>query len=393
MSMPEITRQGPVARAISTVIAGVSLCALAAGCGADVADLSALPDGARSVAVEPRVVVDGLIELGARADRVVIDEVIFHAPTVTLRDHDQVLADVLGSDPDNESPLLFRYDVNDRDGFGDVLGGERNWVLQDQGDLVFGFEHFGLQAPEREKLEDSTGVSLGELEGHTAVVHGYMLTRSAGDRTSRGFTVPCTADGTPDGNPAHCHSKLADGDPDGNPADGDPDGNPAVPRDGTRNDGDPDGNPAVPGQDDGDPDGNPSQDPDGGSAGKHVDRALSSDSAVVGVHESGNYALVPFFLVLDDTFALRVPAGDVLAGNVDAGQVLPIDLHVSLDQLLTDDLLHQLDAQASDDVAGPIVVKVVNGTSALAIGVQAEGVTRVRQTVSGPGIRVIGDRR
>ena len=330
-------------------------------------------EGALALAVQPRVVMDGLVQLGAREDRILVDEVLFHAPTVTLRDGEQVLEDVLATDPLHHDALLFRYEVTSADGFGDVLGGERSWSIGGRGDLVFGFEPFNLDSPRLQKLEGATQVNLEELVGHTAVVHGYMMRSAA---TSTGFSKD-PLEGDPDGNPAQT-ADQAEGDPDGNPAD---------------TEGDPDGNPAHP-KGEGDPDGNPSQNTESRAKGHHIDHGLvaQSGNGLVGVHSHGRaQERVPFFLVLDATFPLRVPV-DGLA-PVGADEVLPIDLHVQLDALITDDLLAQLDAQATDSATGAIVVQLPDA-SAVGIDVQTAGVKhRAREAATSSGIRVVGDRR
>ena len=363
----------------------------AAACAAGEQDTPVAADGSRRIWVEPRVVMDGLVALAQRADRVVVDEVLFHAPTVTQRAGDHVIADVLGSDAKNASPLLFRYQVSSEDGFGDVLGGERHWTIsgrQDggsRGDLVFGFEPFSQGDALLERLEGETGVDLHELSGHTAVVHGYVLSQAAPTTSHSPNTLTGFANQE--------QGKKADGDPDGNPADGDPDGNPAHPK--TGQDGDPDGNPAHPGGDkqDGDPDGNPSTGTDGHGSGKHLDHGFSNGGAV-GVHEQGSWTPTPFFLVLNETFGLRVPVDGVFDDVIGLDQEQPIDLHVALDELLTDELLKSMDEQAKDGVRGAIVVEVPDAHQAVGIDVQGSAVTRVRQHVaSGGGIRVVGDAR
>jgi hypothetical protein len=421
-------------RRVSPAIA-LPLLAAAVSLSASCADLGEC-DGLRTIAVQPRVVIDGTVELRARSAQVIVDEVLFHAPTVELRADGQRLADLLESDPAERGPLLFRYDVTS-DGFGDVIGGERRWALDpdlgapDEGgvgaDLVFGFAPFRPTDELREALEESTGVALGLLEGHTAVVHGYVLashsTSSSHSATglATGFgRSPC--DGDPDGNPANCGAGWrSDGDPDGNPSkpgteqDGDPDGNPAKP--GGFRDGDPDGNPAATDPDgrraehkkrggtgDGDPDGNPAfpfpvaGDPDGnparvrGDASEQV-RARTAYGALPGAPTAGTptpaQTRVPFVLVFNRELALHVPVTSLFDRALAPDEVLPIDLHVRLDALLTEALLANLDEEASAEKRGAIVIEVPSAF--VAIDVPAQGVARVRrEAVTEGGIKVVG---
>ncbi|MBI1949691.1 MAG: hypothetical protein HYS27_28650 [Deltaproteobacteria bacterium] len=385
------TKGAQLARAV--VLCGVGG---AAGCYAPV-DTTMASD-ARRVAVEPRVVMDGAVELGQRAhDRIVVDEVLFHAPTVVQLGGDSGAHDVLASDADNVGPLLFRYDIASADGFGDVLGGARAWVLHDDGAdaaLDFGFSPFALVDHAREALEQATGVDLANLVDHTAYVHGYVLMSTQ----AGGFGNEC--DGDPDGNPADC--TRADGDPDGTPAgpepenDGDPDGNPADPKpgSGTEADGDPDGNPAHPkgraaddahwasaGTADGDPDGNPAK--PGGRIG--FADALEPDGRTFTTP-------VPFLLLLNAPFTMRVPADELLAADIAGDEVLPIDLHVSLAELFSAERVGAIEEVAAAQTSGAVVLEV-SDTGALGIGVRADGVRRASESVTGGGIRVTGDLR
>src|SRR6185437_17037349 len=113
--------------------------AVCTGCAIAEQDAS-VASGPRTLAVEPRLVMDGLPAL---KDKVFVDQVLFHVPTVTERSGDRILSDVLASDARDEGPLFFRYDAASADPFGDILGGERNWELDAaSGQLVFGFEPF-----------------------------------------------------------------------------------------------------------------------------------------------------------------------------------------------------------------------------------------------------------
>lgn len=347
-----------------------------------------------AVSVAPRVVIDGIVELGQRSGgRVVVDEVLFHAPGVTQRG-EAGATDVLATDGDNGGPLLFRYDIGSADGFGDVLGGARQWVLQgsDEGSaLEFGFSPFALESSARARLEDAAGVYLGDLVNHTAYVHGYVAMSAQG----AGFGTEC--DGDPDGNPADCggEDERSDGDPDGNPAgpapesDGDPDGNPARPRsskdlrasedsadsaDDDAADGDPDGNPAKPGH-------------HGFGEGElAVQGSPFDDDALV--------TRVPFLLLLNASFALQVPVRELLSVDVDeaGGEVLPIDLHLSLAELFSASQLGALEQQAAAQPAGGVVLEG-NASGAVGIDVRTSGVRRAADSATNGGIRVVGDLR
>ena len=311
--------------------------------------------GERRVAVEPRMVMDGAIELGQRAhDRIVVDEVIFHAPTV--RQHTGGSdRDVLATDAIHTGPLLFRYDIGSSDGFGDVLGGARTWVLHDgdeHASLEFSFSPFTAGARAREALESSTGVLLDELAGHTAFVHGYVMMSAQ----ASGFGgTEC--DGDPDGNPADC--RRADGDPDGNPAGPEPE-----------SDGDPDGNPARPG----------------------TRRGLAEDTDDVELrHARATTTAVPFLLVLSTPFTLRVPLEQLLGADVEGDEVLPLDLHLSLAELFSAERVGAIEDVAQAQSQGAVVLEV-GDTSALDLGVGA-GVRRAGESATGGGIRVTGDLR
>jgi hypothetical protein len=350
-----------VLRLFFTGLAIAAVAGAVTGCAISEQD-AAVASGPRTLAVEPRLVMGGLPAL---KDKVLIDQVLFHVPTVTERRGDRILSDVLASDAKDEGPLFFRYDAASADPFGDVLGGERNWELGAEGDgqLTFGFEPFA----QRDQLaldEHNTGVDLGELVDHTAVVHGYTLALADGTLTGQ------SADGDPDGNPAHPGQTNGDGDPDGNPAK----------------------------NADGDPDGNPASGTDGGNSGKHVDtgaeHGLTAQAQSAGYR---SYTATPFTLVLDDNFALGVPVEQLLARPEGDGEVLPIDLHVAVDRLLDDDtiaaILRAMDREAGSSAAGGVVVHGASIRQAVDIDVQSAVAVHVKETVSSGGIRVVGDHR
>lgn len=351
-------------RRVSLSIAACFVGALAIACGTD-AELT----GSRAIAVQPRVVVDGMVELGAVAAGVadaslIIDEVLFHAPTVEVREGETVVDDLLAA----EDPLLFRYDASSSDGFGDVVGGERRWIVSEQntdGDLFIGFAPLSVT----DQLV-STGVDLTGLTGHTATVHGYML-MSAPDAAGLSNNA---CEGDPDGNPAN-----SEGDPDGNPSEGDPDGNPA--------EGDPDGNPA---KGEGDPDGNPSEEEvEGRREGESLRQELDEN-----VRATDGRVLrerVPFLLVLNRSFSLRVPVAGLFEDVLAEDEVRPLELHVRLDELLSEEVLAFLAKKATDQERGEIVVEIPEAD--VGLDIDNKGVERrVRAEVSSGGIRVIDGR-
>lgn len=372
---------------IATALLG--LLAVAA-CGVDEA-----PPGSRTLAVQPRVVVDGMVELAAVAESatdasLMVDEVLFHAPNVHVQDG-KVRNELLTSD----DPLLFRYEAASSDGFGDVVGGERQWRIHDEhvdGDLIVGFAPLSSTDLLRE-----TGVDLDALAGHTATVHGYML-MSVPDAAGLGDDA---CEGDPDGNPAACNPTASDdgeendGDPDGNPSEGDPDGNPAEgdpdgnPAKGTSDEaeGDPDGNPA-----DGDPDGNPSEGPEveGQRQGEIVRREAGAGvaPALSASDQRVPRQRVPFLLVLNSAFSLRVPVAGLFEDALADDEVRPLELHVRLDELLSGEVLAFLAKKASDEQRGQIVVEIPDAQ--VGLDVNNQGVERrVRTDVDTDGIRVV----
>lgn len=370
-------------RRVSLSIAACLLGAMAIACGTEPSELT----GSRAVAVQPRVIVDGMVELGAITTSIadatlIIDEVLFHAPAVRVQEGDTTVDSLLSA----QDPLLFRYEAASSDGFGDVIGAERRWTIDEtniDGDLVVGFSPLAMTLPD-------TGVDLTSLQGHTATVHGYMLMSSP---DAAGLGHEC--DGDPDGNPAACTDSSAskdtegdpdgnpsEGDPDGNPSEGDPDGNPAKSGKGDDSEGDPDGNPA-----DGDPDGNPSEGPevDGKREGELVlnsrDEVRAQDARVLRKR-------VPFLIVLNRAFSLRVPVAGLFEESLAADEVRPLELRVPLDELLSEEIVAFLAQKATDDERGQIVVEIPDAQ--VGLEVDNEGVERrVRADVTGGGIRVL----
>ena len=344
-------------------------------------------DDTVDVVVQPRVVLDGTVELGDRtAGRVIIDEVIAHAPSAVLRA--AVAGDTGDVVVDAADPLLFHYALADRTGFGAALSsrdGERTWSMPSSGAALS--VHFGALAPD---AADAAGADASEtlagLAGHTAIIHGTIAIETNMVGTFGGFSAPDAAPGDPedvkqevdpDGSPASPDSDIdpdegpadegadADADPDGSPADADPDGSPAdADPDGSPADADPDGSPA-----DADPDGGPAVpgsasdlDPDGGTA-----RTASKTSPVHGLRRT--VVQVPFTLVVDGDFTREVLlSSDDIAG-VGCGDVLPIDLHMSAAELFDGNRLQRLEeiaraAAASDDDDATVSLQVTSSQTA-----------------------------
>jgi hypothetical protein len=347
------------------LLAGVAV-ALAA-CGAETST-----DPPRTVAVQPRVIVDGTVELSAVMQqrpglRAVVDEVLFHAPAVTVQQHDAVIDELLSAD---DSPLLFRYDAASSDGFGDVLGGERRWAISDvAGELVVAFAPLDARLPVLTELERETGVSLGALHGHTATVHGFLLATapraSDGDACREGAAL-C--------DPGDAASEEKEGDPDGNPSEGDPDGNPAK-GDATASEGDPDGN--------------PSHDPESEGERAGQARARAADETVRPTDDRAAVTLVPFTLVLNRAFSLRAPVAGLFHTELADDEVRPLELHVRLDELLSEEMLALLDAEAPDPADGAIVVEIPDAH--VGLDVDSKGVEPgVIDPAPTGGIHVVG---
>jgi hypothetical protein len=111
---------------------------------------------------------------------------------------------------------------------------------------------------------------------------------------------------------------------------------------------------------------------------------------------TGNDALVttrvPFLLLLDQPFALDVPVADLLGAAVGDDEVLPIDLHVAIDRLFSAAELSTLEAVARTQPSQAVVLHA-SDTTAVGITVRAEGVRRAAESMTGGGIRVVGDLR
>ncbi|MDP2342548.1 MAG: hypothetical protein Q8O67_16445 [Deltaproteobacteria bacterium] len=377
----------------AVVLATTAAAALGgAACGLEGGD-----DISVAVSVQPRVVLDGVVELADRtAGRVIIDEVIAHASSARLR------AAVAGDDGDvvvdGSDPLLFHYLLSDRTGFGAALGGERTWSMPAAGGSLA--VHFGAAGDDL--FDDDDSAALDGLAGHTAIIHGTI----AVETTAAAFGGLSDID--PDGGLGDPGNEHSDVDPDGSPADPedssdvDPDGTPAdVDPDGGAADVDPDGTPADVDPDGGaadvDPDGTPADvDPDGGAADVDPDggpalpgeggtssggggggtaRPASADAPAKGLRRS--VVNVPFSLVVDGAFEREVVlTSDDIAG-VGCGDVMPIDLHMSAAELLDGERLQTLeeiarDAVRTDDDAS-VSLKVTGSQTAAATTVSVPG--------------------
>ncbi|MFZ9889032.1 MAG: hypothetical protein ACO3JL_16165, partial [Myxococcota bacterium] len=131
-----------------------------------------LPGGL--VAVQPRVQLEGLVELSARSGgRLFVDEVALHAGSVRIQDGEHVLSDVLAGEQDAPGPLLFRYSLLESDA-GELSAAERLWKLSVGGpesELVFGFSPFHPSPDMLDELRAHSGFDGALLRGHTAYLH------------------------------------------------------------------------------------------------------------------------------------------------------------------------------------------------------------------------------
>ena len=383
----------------AAVLAATVAATVAAACGVEG---KAFVD----VAVQPRVVLDGVVELSDRsAGRVVIDEVVAHAPSAWVR------APVAGdAHPgaggvvvvDAADPLLFRYVLSERIGFGAALGSDRIWSMPADGASLSVL--FGSASADHEFDADSDVVD--GLAGHTAIIHGTI----AVDSTTAGFGGLINDVG-PDQTPALPGDQRSDADPDGAPAspaaspaaspEASPAGNdaPNFTADGTPADVDPDGTPA-----DVDPDGTPADvDPDGTPADVDPDgRTASSASSQAQPQAAGlrrSVIYVPFTLVMDGAFEREVMLSSDDIAAVGLGEIMPIDLHVSAADLFDNTRLQALEAIAAAAVAektGEAVslsVSSVQSSAATTVSVPGS-IRRQKKVENAPdSIRVSGDPR
>jgi hypothetical protein len=198
-------------------------------------------------------------------------------------------------------------------------------------------------------------------------------------------------DADPDGAPADVgggdvgDADVGDADPDGAPADvggGDVGGGDVV------GDADPDGAPAdVGGGDVGGGDVVGDADPDGAPARSE---GQARSERVEGFHRS--VVRVPFTLVVDASFerSVAIEPEDLL--GLGAGDVLPLDLHVSTSELFDDDSLQELDEVAAAALArgeSDVTLQVSARTAASVVGVQVPStVHRPVRAEAGPGRRI-----
>lgn len=401
------------------ILAAVMACS-AAACGVDVVDTV-------EITVQPRVVLDGTIELSDRtAGRVVIDEVIAHAPNALLR------AAVAGDEGDvvvdETDPLLFRYAIADRTGTLAALGAERTWSMPASGaalDVAFANANADIAAD-----YDAESDVLADLGGHTLIIHGTLAveTEMAGDGFG-GF-----GDVDPDGGAAN-PGDPSDVDPDGGAADGsdsdseadvdpadvDPDGGAAEPVDDGVNpaDVDPDGGAAEPTDDGVTADVNPADvDPDGGAAEPTDDGVNPADvdpdgGAANGADPEGRSRQaksksrapaqtrratvnVPFSLVVDGSFSLEVVVDAASIAAVGEGEVMPLDLHLATSALLSDARLVGLERSAVAALATKtpsVSMSLTNVGAAADVQVPASIKRPVRVVGFSSKIKVSGDLR
>ena len=313
------------------------------------------------IEVQPRVVLDGLFELGARTQGdVVIEEFVLHAGSVTATDQ---LGDQLTVD---ENPLLFRYDLST----GGASANARIWNLPAHLNAVdvnvSPFEDEDSLAA----LSSINDVDLQGLIGNAGILRGFVLVErgtrelvAASSKESRVRAsgdpdgLPARASGDPDGLPAEMSSnKRSSGDPDGLPAkgasksSGDPDGLPA------RSSGDPDGLPALTtAKVSGDPDGLPAEasgDPDGLPA-----RSRTTSRTLMNAPEA---QLVPFVVVFREPMGLSVSTDSLLAEGASS-----LDLHFDVSAFLDEDLLASMMESDAEHM-------VIRGSSSLFTVEQSE---------------------
>jgi hypothetical protein len=413
------------AAAAFRLLALAGLGAFGVACGVEPADPASIDN---AVEVRPRVVLDGLLELYAREQgNLNIAEVVFFAPEVAHA------LEVPGGHSARGSvdaePLVFRYVSGSTDGFGDVLGAPRTWQLPQVGDLQVMF----APAPSAtiDELSEETGIQLAPLVRQTAYVRGSV---SVPDGTVRGFADSGSVDGgsadsgsadsgsddsgsddsgsddsgergetDPDTSPADS-ADSADGDvddEDGASSEGDPDTSPAdeeaesdpdtSPADGSGDgqnaaESDPDTSPA-----DGDPDTSPASGMEGNAARRADDRPPTEKLTLAG---RPSMTTVPFLFVLDGSFTVSRSLADLNLERLAPDDVLPIDLHVNLNELLNTARLNELDKrvhQATLQGSGqPIVLEAQVG-SAVNLTIEASAAVKIRPTRG--GIRVVGDHR
>jgi hypothetical protein len=350
------------------------------------------------IAVMPRVILDGTVELSDRSGgRVLIEEVVAHAPLARI-------ASGVGGDRgdvvvDADDPLLFHYDLAERTGFGADIGGERTWTIPVGGGLLaVAFAPLVSEAP----LASSSDVD-PTLVQNTAVIRGSIAIDVAADfALTEGFgggASDAVADVDPEGSPADVAdvdpegspADVADVDPEGSPADVDPEGSPAdVDPEGSPADVDPEGSPA-----DVDPEGSPADvDPEGSPAdvdpeGSPADvdpegSPARSTGQVAGFLRST--VRVPFSLVLDGRFERTVVIEPSDLEHASCGEVLPIDLHLAAGELLDGDGLAVLEALAAAAFArgdSTVTLHMSSRAAAAAVVVDVPATIRRPESIEG----------
>lgn len=357
------------------------VCALSLGsaCGPSEAKERAAFD--QTVTVRPRVVIDGLVELSARTGGgLFVDEVVFHAPGVHIRNGQTTIADLLATDPGGHEALFFHYDAASPGGVGSAVGGERRWRLNHPGadeasDVVFSFAPLKASDAEMEALFLRFGYDLGPLNGSMAYIRGYVAVDGE-DGSIKALGADFSGD--PEGDPAR---SSASGDPEGDPkgeakSSGDPEGDPAVPN----GSGDPEGDPAV-------PSGEPGGQRDAEAAGAHLDPFLGRRARL------SSDELVPFFLMVRAELELPIPLVELGVADLEPGEYLPIDLRVDANRLFSAERLADLDRALGRQGGGIAVLEVegreaseIFGLDLRSIGVKVEPERKSR-------IRIEGDPR
>jgi hypothetical protein len=340
-----------------------------------------LEQGGDTVTVRPRVVIDGLIELSARTEgRLFVDEVVFHAPTVELRSAQAPAADLLATDPVDDSALFFHYDLENPEGAGHAIGGERRWELGTSAAdarVVFGFSPLHASRGELDEIHAVSGYDLSPLDGYTAYVHGYVIVEDANVAT----TLSAQASGDPEGAPGEADPSASAGDPEGAPGEvaaGDPEGAPGATDE--QSAGDPEGAPGDPGEESsGDPEGAPG-DPGEETSGERQGDPMQANSmrtAVGGnarlgddsLRAPGEGQLVPFLVVISSPLELSASLAELRFEDRDRDGWLPIDLHIDANALFDDDRLHDLDDETDRVIEGRThsVVMSMDATEAMSL--------------------------
>jgi hypothetical protein len=283
----------------------------------------------------PVIVLNNLVDLTARTHgQLFVEEVVFHAPTVQIRNGPAVVADLMDLESNGGGSIFFRYEASNLGQRGDAIGGTRSWPVDAfsselRNEISFGFSPLERTSSQTEDSVLNDDYRLGrELANHTAFIRGYFSLQET--ETSETSYRSTHADGTK-------RTFSASGDPDGAPASGDPDGAPAS--------GDPDGAPAS-----GDPDGAPGDEEEDEQDDMEA-TAANNDSENVLKDETGmqwESQWIPFVLYLDSTFERSVSLQSLPLHQAKTGDVIPVELNINANNLFSNDLMVKLTNSARD---------------------------------------------